>query len=84
MATLERVVAGSTSELRAPVRFVGVGLSQAGYDLRSPDGHTPEAIGACFHSNMLRLAENAQLHLDDGDQAALREWILGGLQPTKN
>lgn len=79
MATLERVVAGAAPELRASVRFVGVGLSQAGYDLASRDGHTAQAVGECFHSNMLRLAENAQLHLDEADQRALRDWLLGGL-----
>ncbi|WP_138732049.1 NYN domain-containing protein [Modestobacter excelsi] len=79
MATLERVVAGSAGELRASVRFVGVGLSQAGYDLASRDRHTARAVGGCFHSNMLRLAENAQLHLDEPDHVALRDWVLGGL-----
>lgn len=79
MATLERVVAGSASELRASVRFVGVGLSQAGYDLASRDGHTARTVGGCFHSNMLRLAENAQLPLDEPDRMALRDWLLGGL-----
>jgi hypothetical protein len=82
MATLERVVAGSATELRASVRFVGVGLSQAGYDLKARDGHTARAVGGCFHSNMLRLAENAQLHLDEPDRIALRDWLLGGLNGT--
>ncbi|HEX2072742.1 MAG TPA: NYN domain-containing protein [Geodermatophilus sp.] len=79
MATLERAVAGPASELRSSVRFVGVGLSQAGYDLASREGHTAWAVGGCFHSNMLRLAENAQLPLDEADHVALREWLFGGL-----
>ena len=82
MATLERVVSASTSEPRAAVRFVGVGLSQAGYDLKARDGHTARSVGGCFHSNMLRLAENAQLHLDEPDHLALRDWLLGGLTGT--
>jgi hypothetical protein len=83
MARLERVVAGSAPELSASVRFVGVGLSQAGYDLASTDGHTARAIGNCFHSNMLRLADNAQLHLDEADHVALRNWLLGGLDGAR-
>lgn len=79
MGTLERVVAGSVPELRTSIRFVGVGLSQAGYDLASRAGHTGREIGECFQGNMLRLAENAQLHLDDSDHVALRDWLLGGL-----
>jgi hypothetical protein len=83
MATLERVVAGAAPELHASVRFVGVGLSQAGYPLASGNGHTAQAVGRCFHSNMLRLAENAQLHLDEADLGALRDWLLGGLSGTQ-
>jgi hypothetical protein len=80
MTTLERMVQTSSDDARSSVRFVGVGLSQAGYALAAVE-HTARGIGECFLGNMLRLADNATLDLDDADRAALREWLLGGLPP---
>lgn len=82
MTTLERMVQTSSDEARSSVRFVGVGLSQAGYDLAANE-HTARGIGECFLGNMQRLADNATLELDDADRAALREWLLGGLPPKQ-
>ncbi|MGY1684963.1 NYN domain-containing protein [Geodermatophilus sp. SYSU D00867] len=81
MAALERAVATADNS-RASVRFVGVGLSQAGYDLTASE-HTARGIGECFHSNMLRLADNAQLPLDEADRAGLCDWLLEGLPPER-
>lgn len=75
MATLERDVAAATGESRSSVRFLGAALSEAGYDLWAAE-HTPRGIGVAFHDHMLRLAENAQLVLEETDLPVLREWLL--------
>jgi hypothetical protein len=77
-----RALPAAVARSVAPRSFVGVGLRQAGYDLAG-GLHTPRRIGECFHGNMLRLADNAQLQLDATDRVALHDWLLGGLPPDR-
>lgn len=78
MSILEKAVAAASGLPRGRVHFVCVGLGMRSYAFGDSSGHTSLRVGSAFYDNTLRLAENAQLLLDDDDRGSLSEWMLGG------
>lgn len=78
MSILEKAVAAASGLPRGRVHFVCVGLGMKSYAFGDSSGHTLLRVGSAFCDNTLRLAESAQLLLDDDDRDSLTEWMLGG------
>jgi NYN domain len=79
LSIMERNVAQRLGLSRSRVHFVVLGLRLAGYRFDRAGDHSPAALGKVFLENVYKLAENAQLALDESDRAQASDWILGEL-----
>jgi len=78
MSEFEKAVATAAQLARSRVHFVVMGLAMRGYSFVQESGHAAERIAESFLENTLRLAENAQLALDEDDKRGLRQWLTEG------
>ena len=63
---------------RAAINFILQGLVYSGTDLRGA-AKSAEELGRAWSRNVVALAENARMELDDADRSELDSWILGAL-----
>jgi hypothetical protein len=77
-AVRDRCVARDAHVSRAAISFILQGLVYAGTDLRGA-AWSAEELGRAWSGNVVALAENARMELDDDDRAELDSWILGAL-----
>jgi hypothetical protein len=80
MARLDATVAEACGLSRARIHFVTTGLALRSYPFTESPGHTPMRLAECFLDNTFRLAENAQLVLDEDELQLLRVWMTSDLQ----
>lgn len=78
-AVRDRVNGKGISVARSDVGFLLKGLTFSGYALH-PGEETARSLGRQVALNTMQLARRAQMELDEGDEAAVRRWILGGLE----
>jgi hypothetical protein len=84
MSVMERDIAQRLGLARSRVHFVVLGLRLAGYRFDRPGAHSASELGQIFLENVYRLADNAQLDLDESDRAQARDWILGKLLSVRD
>ena len=77
-AVRDRCRARDAQVSRATINFILLGLVYARTDLRGAK-LSAEELGRAWSRNVVALAENARMELDDADRSKLDSWILGAL-----
>jgi hypothetical protein len=80
---VERTVRDACASAGAPlarsaIHFILLGYRSAGYDWTRSDQKADD-LAAAFADNVVRLAANAQMDLDGGEQDRIRTWITAAM-----